>query len=579
MTKLFKLSILSTLLLAAPGFALAAEPAGADIVYSGGTIITMNDAAPTAEAVAIKDGKIIAVGTNNAVSKMKLPTTKVIDLKGKTLLPGFIDAHGNLGLVGIQLFSANLFPTADGKNASIEELQKTLMYQYNHSPVPRDFGIVLGYGYDDQQLKEHRHPTRDDLDTVVSQMPVAVVNESGHIGVLNTPALQIAGIKASTPNPEGGVIRRVGSSQEPNGVLEENALFNAIAKLTQNMAQAQLISILEVAQRQYMSQGFTTIQDGRATPLGMRTAQFAANQGRLYVDLVSYPDAFSPNIDAFFVPPFYNNVNTPPTYYKHLRIGGVKITLDGSVPGKTAWLDKPYAKPPEGQKADYAGYSLLADAALTQALEKALKNHCQVLTQASGDRAINQFITCMRAAGKKNSGASIRPVLVDALTIQENQLIELNSIHAMVAFCPLSVYYWGDWIRDSCLAGHRAQNIAPTGSAMQNKVMFTIQNDAPVLPLDPMRLLSSAVNRTTRSGAVLGTHQKIEPLVALKAMTIWAARQYFEEKTKGSLEVGKLADLVVLSDNPLTVAKEKISDIKVLETIKEGKSVYTRQGQ
>lgn len=545
----------------------------ADTIFFGGPIITVNDAQPMAEAVAVADGKITAVGTKADVTKLQGEHTRMVDLSGHTLIPGFVDAHGHVSTVGLQAASANLLPPPDGPNASIADIQRTLREFMATSPNPKKLGVVIGFGYDDSQLGEQRHPTRADLDQVSMQVPIVLMHQSGHLGVLNSVALERAGITAASKNPPGGTIRRREGSSEPNGVLEENAFFAAFAKLFPQQSEADAIAMLEAGEALYISYGYTTVQDGRTSPEQVRTAIAAASAGTLKADIVSYPDALIEGAEALLQPPYYHNVDVAPLYTNHFRIGGLKLTLDGSPQGKTAWLTQPYFKPPQGQKAGYAGYGVVDDSTVEALYTKAQRNRWQTLTHANGDRAIDQMIACMRKAQSAVPG-DVRPVLIHGQTLREDQIDELKRLHIFPSLFPMHTFYWGDWYRESVLGPERAENISPLGWLMERDMMFTSHHDAPVVFPNSMRVLSATVNRTTRSGYVLGPQHRVEPIVALKAMTLWAAYQHFEEKTKGSIEPGKLADLAVLSENPLTIERAKLADIKVLETIKGGKSIY-----
>lgn len=558
-------------LLAAPLFA---EDPVAEAIWHGGPIITVNDRMPTAEAVAVRKGRIVAVGTRKDVLRHQGPRTRMMDLLGRTLLPGFIDAHGHVSAVGFQAVSANLLPPPDGPNATIANLQGSLRDFLRESPRPRQFGTLFGFGYDDSQLKERRHPTRQDLDAVSMEMPILLIHQSGHLGVANSKALQLAGIDAATKNPQGGVIRRQDGSDEPNGVLEELAFFGVMMKLFPKNDERQAIEMIEEGQKLYLSYGYTTIQDGRTSPAQVRTAIAAAQNGRFKADIVSYPDILEKGSEALLKAPWYHDTRKVPAYRSHFRIGGIKLTLDGSPQGKTAWLTKPYFKPPEGQNADYAGYGVVEDAVVVDVFTKALRNRWQVLTHANGDRAIDQFLDNMEKARAAVPGVDARPVLIHGQTLREDQVEKLGKLGIFPSLFPMHTFYWGDWHRQSVLGPERAENISPTGWVLQRGMMFTSHHDAPVAFPDSMRVLSATVNRTTRSGYVLGPQQRVEPIVALKALTLWAAYQHFEEKTKGSIEIGKLADFVVLSDNPLTVDRSKLADLKVRETIKEGRSIY-----
>lgn len=548
----------------------------ADAIWFDGSIVTIDDKQPSAEAVAVKNGKITIVGSRREVMRAKGPSTRLMDLHGAALLPGFVDPHGHVSMVGFQAVSANVLPPPDGTNDSIAKLQATLTDFRKQSPIPNQFGVLFGFGYDDSQLAEHRHPTKQDLDAVASDIPVVIVHQSSHLGVLNSKALEIAGITAATADPKGGLIRHEQGSKEPNGVLEENAFFEALMKIFPKLTVDQSVAMLLEGQKLYASYGYTTIQDGRSLPGQVTTAIKAASEGKLVADIVSYPDILQPGTDALLTGPWLPDTTKPVHYQGHFRIGGVKLTLDGSPQGKTAWLSKPYFKPPEGQDANYVGYGVVKDEDVVQVFEKALAKHWQILTHANGDRAIDQLLASMRTAEKAYPGVDIRPVLIHGQTLRQDQVPQLKELGIFPSLFPMHTFYWGDWHRESVLGPERAENISPTQWVLKAGMMFSTHHDAPVALPSSISVLAATVNRTTRSGYVLGPDQRVDPLIALKAMTIWAAYQHFEENTKGSITTGKLADFVVLSGNPLTIDRAKLGELQVLETIKEGQSIYKR---
>lgn len=550
--------------------AQAGEDTLADVIYTGGDIVTVNELQPQAEAIAVKDGLILAVGYRDEVMKLKGNKTQVVDLSGNTLVPGFIDPHGHVFNSGIQAISANLLPRPDGVVNDIPELQSALKaWAKQNQTLTSQYGWIVGFGYDDAQLKEQRHPTRDDLDQISTELPVVIVHQSGHLGVMNSKALEILGLNTNTKNPPGGVIRRKEGSQEPNGVLEENAFFSQLFGLMSKLSPEANKALFAAGVDLYKSFGYTTAQEGKASIGSVSTMEAVAQSGKLDIDVVAYPD-ITVGAEAMKAPWLSNN------YAGHFRIGGIKLTLDGSPQGKTAWLTQPYYKVPAGQKSDYHGYSAFTDTQVDNFVDQAFKNNWQVLAHVNGDAAIDQYITAVRNAEKKYGMADRRLVAIHAQTARLDQVKAFKELGIIPSFFPMHTYYWGDWHRDSVLGSERAANISPTGWALERDMIFTSHHDAPVAMPDAMRVLSATVNRVTRSGQVLGPEHRTTPLVALKSHTLWSAYQHFEEKSKGSLEVGKLADFAVLDGNPLTVDPMKIADIKVLETIKEGKTVYRR---
>jgi hypothetical protein len=559
-------------LVPAVALAIACTPrASRDVaasIYTGGTIVTVNDAQPTAGAIAVKDGKILAVGAPDEILRLKGAATQVVDLGGKTMLPGFIDAHGHVFNVGVQAAAANLLAPPDGQVTDIASLQATLRAWAEKSPgVVARTGWIIGMGYDDSQLRDERHPTRDDLDAVSKLTPVLVVHQSGHLAVLNSKGLEAVGYSAKTVEPPGGTIRRRKGSREPDGLIGGTAwwphLFSKLGRLGREDNEALLLAGLD----RYAEFGFTTAQEGRATAEAVATEAALAEQGKLELDVVAYPDI--QGAASAIAGPFLSK-----SYTGRFRIGGAKLTLDGSPQGKTAWLTKPYWVPPAGRGKDYAGSPAMTDDEANAFVEEAFRKGWQIHVHCNGDAAADQFIRAVRLAVAKHGPGDRRPVMVHAQTVREDQLDAMKELGIIPSFFGMHTYYWGDWHRDSVLGPERASRISPAASALKRGIPFTQHHDAPVALPSSLMVLFSQVNRVTRSGQVLGPEQRVSAMDAIKSITINAAHQYFEEHTKGSLEPGKLADFVILDRNPLTVDPLAIKDIKVVETIKEGRTIY-----
>lgn len=543
----------------------------ADTIYYNGPIVTVNDKQPTAKAVAVKNGKIISVGSENSMKRFTGMKTKQVSLDGKTLVPGFIDGHGHMVNVGVQAISANLLPPPDGTVDSIPELQKVLREWVASSPVPKKYGLIIGFGYDDSQLKEQRHPTKEELDEVSKDIPIMCFHQSGHIRSYNSKALEIAGITSETVSPVGGVIQRKKGSQEPNGVFEETAMMLVDSKILPKVGSEEMVNLTLAGQDLYKSFGHTTAQEGLAIDGFLLGLTELAKNNKLDIDVVAYPPIMLPGIEKRMESPYVGK-----TYQNHLRIGGVKLALDGSPQGKTAWLSKPYFIVPEGQKDDYNGYPSMSDEMAYLFIKQAYAKKWQIITHTNGDAAIDQLIRGISLAEKKYPNSQIKPVMVHGQTLRADQIPAIKKLGIFPSVFPMHTYYWGDWHRDSVLGPERAANISPTKWLKDAGIPFSSHHDAPVAFPDMLRVLSATVNRVTRSGQVLGPNQRVEPIVGLKAITLWPAMQYNEGKSKGSIEVGKLADFAILSDNPITIDRLKIEEIKVLKTIKEDKIVYDR---
>ena len=547
---------------------MSEEPA--EIIFRGGPILTMAGAEPTyAEAVAVSGGRVTFVGSEAEALKLKGPDTTVRDLEGRAMLPGFIDAHGHLKNVGFQALAADLLPPPDSDVDSISVLQDKLR-AWGEGQLAAQMGWVIGFGYDDAQLAEQRHPTRDDLDAVSSDRPVFVIHQSGHLYVANSALLELAGITEATEDPAGGVIRRRSGSREPNGVLEETAVMPILGVIPK-IDEAGQRTMVKKGLEAYTRFGFTTAQEGRAFPSDVDLYVSMAEADELTIDVVAYPDYWLAR-DKVADSPWLERENG-----SRFRIGGIKGNLDGSPQGKTAWLTEPYFVPPEGQEADYKGYPMLAEDKALAMFDDAYAQGWQVINHANGDAAIDQLIRAARAAIETHGAADRRTVGIHSQVMREDQLDDYKQLGIIPSFFGMHTFYWGDWHRDSVLGPERAAHISPAQSAVERGMIYTQHHDAPVALPNSVAILATQVNRTTRSGQVLGTEQRVSALNALRSITINAAYQYFEDDRKGSIEVGKLADLVILSADPLGVAPEELWDLEVLETIKEGETVFSRQ--
>jgi predicted amidohydrolase YtcJ len=544
----------------------------ADTIYIDGNIITINDAQPSAQAIAVKEGLILAVGSNNEVLKYKSNETAVIALKGKTLVPGFVDAHSHFAGVGTQAIVANLLAAPDGAVNTIADLQIAMRDYIASSAIVKNYNVAIGFNYDDSQLIEKRHPTRHDLDAVSTSIPIVIMHQSGHLGVYNTKALDLMGISAETENPLGGIIEREADGKTPNGVMQENAHFMIFFKMIPDFTDKDLVALYKAGEQSYISNGFTTVQEGKTDLASLKLLPKIAASTGFDIDIISYPD-----IAAIGDVPILHSDLMSTQYTNGFRLGGVKLTFDGSPQGKTAWFTQPYYKVPNGQAEDYSGYPAFSDQDAIKWMRLAIHNQWQLLVHTNGDAAIDQLIKLVGTLEPSLKDYDHRTVMIHGQFTRQDQVKKLKELGVFPALYPMHTFYWGDWHRDSVAGLTRAENISPTGWFLDEGMRFTIHSDAPVTFPNAMRILDSAVNRTTRTQATLGSKHKITPLQALKAMTLWSAYQHFEESIKGSLEVGKQADMVILSDNPLTVPASAIKDIKVLETINNGQSIFVRE--
>jgi predicted amidohydrolase YtcJ len=571
MRREFLLGVAASVLAAAAACSQSPAPPGpaaaqaADTIYTGGDIVTVNDAQPTAEAVAVKGGKILAVGTREAIEKAHAgQATTRVDLAGRTLVPGLFDSHVHVAQLGTQAVGANLLAAPDGDANTIDDIVRKLK-EFASGPDVKRTGWIFGMGYDDSLLG--RHPTRDDLDKVSTEVPVIAVHISGHFSAVNSVALKQIGYTAATKDPVGGIIRRRPGSREPLGVNEELAhfayAFGAVSPKTQADRDYFLTRGLELAK----SFGFTTAIEGRAQRANHDALKDAAARGLLDIDVLTYVD----HADRAIL-----DTEVSGTYTNRYRAAGLKITLDGSAPGRTAWRTMPYLKPPPGAQADYKAYGAIPDTAELQGLvDEAYRKKWPTHIHANGDAAVDQMIAAVRPAFAKHGPADRRTVMIHGVLMRKDQLQTLKDLQVMPSLFPMHTFYWGDWY-EQIVGPEQAQAIAPIGSALRLGMSPTSHSDAPVALPNLMQVMWATVNRVSRSGKVMGPDQRLTPIDALKSITLWSALQNFEDKTKGSIEVGKLADFAILDRNPITVDPMSINKILVVETIKEGKTVYRR---
>mgnify|MGYP000380301340 CR=1 FL=1 len=563
----------STQILLALGASLIMSAASAqevaDTIYTGGPVLTINDDQPAAEAVAVKDGRIIAVGDLAEVMTRQGDGTEIFDLDGRTMLPGFIDSHGHVVFGGLQALSANLLAPPDGAVKDIASLQATLRkWVEKNAEAVEQAGVIIGFGYDNAQLAELRHPTREDLDAVSEELPIMIVHQSGHLGVANSKALEIIGFDASTEDPAGGVIRR-GADGEPNGVLEEYAFFSALVPVLSQLGPDAFLAFAQAGSELWASFGYTTGQDGRSSASAVEALKAVAAAGKIPIDVVAYPDVLEARD--------YIGEHTSLEYADGIRVGGCKLTIDGSPQGFTALRDRPYYDPVGAYPPGYAGYSAVTMEQVQDAVNWCYEKGFQILTHANGEGASDMLIAAIDAAQAEYGDPGNRPVLIHGQFMREDQVDAYKRLGVFPSVFPMHTFYWGDWHRDHTVGPINAENISPTGWLLERGMIFGSHHDAPVAFPDSMRILDATVTRRTRSGDILGPHQRVDVMTALKALTIWPAWQHFEEDNKGSIEVGKLADFVLLSDDPTAIDPETLDQLRVQVTIKEDEVIYEAQ--
>ncbi len=529
------------------------EPASQvrESIYFNGDIVTMNDRQPEAEAVMVVDGRIVMVGDSDEAEALADSQTRRIDLAGATLLPGFFDSHSHVTATAAKLALVNADPPPAGTADSIVSIQRALRERLESArPEPGEW--LVGSGYDHSMLAEGRHPTRFDLDEVSVDVPVMLRHFSGHQVVVNSKALELAGVSAETEDPPGGRILRLPDSREPNGILQESAQ-GVVRRLSAGFDVEpgdDALQRMDSALKEYAAHGFTTVTNMGGSGGVLREM---ARQQRLPLDVIAAGSDQTYSAE----------------YVNRFRVGGSKMILDGGSPGRSAYLRDPYFKQQPGEQG-YRGYPRYGNQEEIDAqVEAYYRAGTPVHIHALGDAAVAQAIAAVQAAEAAVPGDDRRTQLIHVQQAQEDQLDTLSTLDVTLTFQVAHNYYFGDFHHEVIYGPERTARLNPARSALDRGLSVTIHHDAPIHPVDQMMLIWASVNRVTRSGKVIGPEQRISVMEALKASTLNAAYQFFEEDSKGSIEVGKLADFVVLSDNPLKVDPMTLKDIQVIETIKE----------
>ena len=561
----------ASIILMAAGVAACAAPAPVlevDTIYLNGEVITMDADARTVEAVAVRGDEIVAVGSSGEVRLLAGPGTRVVDLEGRTMTPGFYAPHDHFPWAGaIAVTTVNLNSPPMGPVENIDGLVDALREKAGETPEGE---WIQGWGYDDTLLEDRRHPNRHDLDRVSTEHPIYISHTSGHLGVANTLALAMAGIDADTQPPPGGVIRKEADTGEPDGVLEETAAWRVMSIVPPATVEQKLEGFRR-AVRIYVEQGVTTTVITGGTAENVADLQMARREGLLSLRVVTMvskaaPGFPSPAEAGGFVSGFGDD---------RLKLGGIKIVQDGSNQGFTGYFTEPYHTPFNGDP-EWRGYPARSREDLTAMVGELHRAGYQIAIHGNGDAAIDDIIHAFREAQRDFPREDARHRIEHCQMVRKDQLDEIAELGISPSFFVGHVFYWGDRHRDIFMGPERAAGISPLRSSIDRGIRFTVHDDTPVTPVDPLQLIWVSVNRLTRSDQVLGPEERVTPLEAMRAITADAAWQNFEEDVKGSIEPGKLADLVILSDNPLTVDPLAIREIQVVETIVGGETVYER---
>ncbi len=541
----------------------------ASVIYHGGDILTMDGPQPSyAEAVVTQGEKIVFVGRKDAAMGKYGSNARLIDLKGNTMLPGFLDPHSHFMSALRMVNQVNVAAPPMGTATSIPQIIEKLKGYQEEKHVPED-GWIIGWGYDQDLIEEKRHITKKDLDAAFPKRKVMLIHISMHGAVLNSQALKWAGIDENTQTPAGGVIARMPGSNEPAGLLMEMAYVPVFAKLPQP-SEPEMLDLTKPAQMMYASNGYTQAIEGFSHAEDLDFLMKAAEQERLFLDILALP-GFT-EMDKWFGNPRYRFGE----YHNHLKLQACKITIDGSPQGKTALVSHPYhGGGPAGQK-NWKGESSITQEQLDAITKKIFDAKIPLHVHANGDGAIDMMIKTIEHAGI-SAKDDRRTVIVHSQFQRPEHLPKYVELGLTPSYFTLHTFYWGD-VHIRNIGKEAAFFISPMKAAREAGLVMSNHTDFNVTPLNPFWVIWSAMARESRSGKIIGPDQRVDAYTALQALTTGPAYQVFEEDRKGRIREGMLADFVVIKHNPL---KQKLSDIRnneVLATIKEGKVVYKKIG-
>ncbi len=527
-------------------------------LYFGGPILTMDQNNARVQAVLTEDAVILAAGEKAALEAMA-PDAEAVDLKGCTLMPAFVDGHSHMAGEGIFNLKCDLIGCTGFEDLKDRIRKYREKNNYTHGEV------LSCRGYDLASMKEGAHPVAAVLDELGFDNPIVCVHQSGHMLTANTAAMKYCGVDDSVETPAGGYIGR-DVNGHLTGYFEEKA--NGLINSHFNVAtEEQVEAGLEAVQEEYFRNGITTIQDGSGNGL-KRIETFArlAESGKLKADVVVYMGAKAGEEAWNEIAERFGKRE----YRNHLKVGGIKIVLDGSPQARTAWMKEPY----EGET-EYRAYPCYTDEFVQETVLKASENGYQVLAHCNGDAAADQFVTAVeKAAAAISETKLLRHEVIHTQTTADAELDRMTKLGMIASVFAGHCWFWGDTHLKN-FGPVRGNRISPAKQCIERGIPYNFHQDSPVTKPNMLHTIWCAVNRITKNGVKIGPEFRISAEEALWGATQGGAYSYFEEDTKGILKAGAVADMIILDRDPLAVDPMEIRDIKILETIKDGRTVYT----
>ena len=539
----------------------------ADTIFYGGPIVTVNNKNEEVQALAIQNGKIVAVGKRDAVIKeWKANTTKVVDLKGQTLMPGFVEPHIHILMTAITEEMWLNLSNFSAQYDTLEALSQKL--KANLKSLPKGQWLAA-FGVDPSRTFPFMAElTADILDKVSTDVPIIVMNQSGHIAYANHKAFELAGINDKTPNPgEGGIYMKDPQGRLTGVVVEASAILSLVKKMPPP-SDADLARAMQKTAKYIASKGVTTSAE---ITLGLMLG--LDNELKLF-KAVTHSDDFPIRVRAYLYGPLLTkgfNAVKPNDGDDRLRFVGVKFVSDGSTQGITAALNQPYDYPKGTQ---FRGNLDYKDEEIFNQIKPLFDQGWQIATHANGDRTVEQTLNNYAKLLAGNPDPKSRRLRIEHFTINTpEQVKRAAQLGVVPGFTIGHVDYWGEVFHNHIVGPERANRIDPSASFKKEGARFAYHSDSPVSNVGPLNYITEGTGRLWQKPPrkVLGPDERVSVDDAIRAVTINSAYEMFSDDKLGSLEVGKYADLVVLSANPRKTPIKQIRNIQVKETWVDGK--------
>jgi len=546
----------------------------ADLVLLHGNIITMDEGRPRAQALAVKDGKILWVGTDEEVKQVIGPKTVVKNLKGRTVLPGFIESHNHTLMFGLDLQAINL--------TRAQSLAEILALVKEKAERQEEGTWIKGVGYNQNELREKRHPTKHDLDKVAPRHLVCLRHTSAHGLAVNSLALVKAGITRESADPPGGKIGR-DESGEPNGLLFEPPAMKLIENIMPKPNRQEMVKALGLANQQFLSEGITSALDAGVgsndIPYQIAAYQEAVELGVLkvrhnlaiwseaLVDYTYLKESLQEARGKFFQLGLRTGLGN-----EQLRLGPFKIIVDGAFSTVTAATYEPYGAIPEEKG---CGVLVIEPEKLQILVSQVHEWGWQLALHGIGDRAIDVCLEAIEVALQAHPRENSRPRIEHATMLTWPAMERMKKLGVIAVMQPAFIWELADnWFHQ--LGRERAIRCKLFYTLLKKGVNFAFSSDRPVVNGAPLLGIHAAVNQKTRSGQDYNSEEKISVAEAIRCYTIRGAYATFEEKIKGSLEKGKLADLVILEDDPIKIPPHLIKDLPIIATMVGGEFCWEK---